>query len=49
MYQALKFLGIPTQLVVYPGEHHDLSRPSLEKDLLRRYIAWYDQYLATPK
>ena len=27
MYQALRTLGVPAQLVVYPGEHHVLTRP----------------------
>lgn len=45
MYQALKLLGIPTQLVVYPGEHHSFSRPGLEKDIWQRYLAWYSRYL----
>jgi len=45
MYQALKFLNIPTQLVIYPGEHHSFSRPSFKKDALQRYLAWYDKYL----
>jgi dipeptidyl aminopeptidase/acylaminoacyl peptidase len=45
MYQALKSLNVPTQLVVYPGEHHSFSRPSFEKDVLERYLAWYGRYL----
>jgi dipeptidyl aminopeptidase/acylaminoacyl peptidase len=28
MYQALRSLGVPTQLVVYPGQFHGISRPS---------------------
>jgi len=45
MYQALKHLNIPTQLVVYPGEHHSFSSPIFNKDLLERYLAWYGEYL----
>ncbi|HEY5756361.1 MAG TPA: S9 family peptidase [Steroidobacter sp.] len=45
MYQALKSLRVPTQLVIYPGEHHMIERPSFERDLLRRYVSWYDRYL----
>ncbi|MGA8307890.1 MAG: S9 family peptidase, partial [Candidatus Acidiferrales bacterium] len=33
MYQSLKRLGVPTMLVVYPGEYHDFVRPSFIKDL----------------
>jgi dipeptidyl aminopeptidase/acylaminoacyl peptidase len=49
MYQALKTLGVPTQLVVYPGEFHEFTRPSFIKDRFERYIAWYDKYLKPPK
>ena len=45
MYQALRTLGIPTELVVYPGEYHVLSRPSFLIDRFRRYLAWMEQYL----
>jgi dipeptidyl aminopeptidase/acylaminoacyl peptidase len=45
MYQALKSLLVPTQLVIYPGEHHMIERPSFERDLLRRYLSWYGRYL----
>lgn len=45
MYQALRRLGVPTQLVIYPGERHQLARPSLRVDRLQRYLAWYDRYL----
>ena len=45
MYQALRTLGIPTQLVIYPGEFHILKRPSFIRDRLERYIAWYAKYL----
>ncbi len=41
MYQAMKRLGIDTQLVVYPGEHHGLKRPSFIKDRLERFLDWY--------
>lgn len=45
MYQALRALGVPTQLVVYPNQHHGLSLPSFNYDRLVRYVAWYDKYL----
>lgn len=43
LYQALKRLGVDTQLVVYPGEHHGISRPSFQKDRYTRYLNWYDK------
>jgi dipeptidyl aminopeptidase/acylaminoacyl peptidase len=45
MYQALKSQGIPTQLVVYPGQFHGITRPSFQRDRLERYLAWYTTYL----
>ena len=45
MYQALRSLNVPTQLVVYPGEHHGLSKPSCIQDRLERMIDWYAKYL----
>ena len=45
MYQALKSLGVDTQLVVYPGQFHGLTMPSYERDRLQRYLAWFGRYL----
>jgi len=45
LYQSLRRLGVATQLVVYPGQHHGISRPSFRKDLYQRYLAWYDKYV----
>uniref|UniRef100_Q01VD8 Acyl-peptide hydrolase n=1 Tax=Solibacter usitatus (strain Ellin6076) TaxID=234267 RepID=Q01VD8_SOLUE len=47
MYQALRSLGIPTQLVIYPGQNHGIARPSYQKDRMERYLAWYAKYLKT--
>ena len=45
MYQALRSLDVPTQMVVYPNQHHALSLPSFNYDRLQRYVAWYDRFL----
>jgi dipeptidyl aminopeptidase/acylaminoacyl peptidase len=45
MYQALRSLGVPTQLIVYPGEYHTFTRPSFLVDRWTRYLAWMAQYL----
>ena len=45
MYLALKTLGVPTQLVIYPGQFHGLSLPSYQRDWEARFIAWMDRYL----
>ncbi len=45
MYQAMKRLGKETQLVVYPGEHHGIRKPSFIKDRYERYLNWFDKYI----
>ena len=45
MYQALRSLGVETQLVIYPNENHGIQRPSYARDRYERYLAWYDKYL----
>ncbi len=45
MYQALRSIGIPTQLVIYPGQFHGFTRPSFIRDRYERYLGWYGKYL----
>jgi dipeptidyl aminopeptidase/acylaminoacyl peptidase len=45
MYQALRSLGIDTQLIIYPNENHGIQRPSYQRDRMERYLAWYDKYI----
>ena len=45
MYQALKSMGVDTQLVIYPGQFHSITTPSYARDRLERYVAWYNRYL----
>jgi dipeptidyl aminopeptidase/acylaminoacyl peptidase len=46
MYQALRSLGRETRLVIYPGEHHTIRKPSYRRDRGERYLAWFAKYLA---
>src|SRR5215212_8050373 len=45
MYQALRSMGVDTQLVIYPEQYHGITMPSYAADRLERYAAWYDKYL----
>ena len=45
MYQAMKQLGRETSLVVYPDAHHGIRRHSYQKDLLERFLAWFEKYV----
>jgi dipeptidyl aminopeptidase/acylaminoacyl peptidase len=45
MYQALRSLGVDTQLVIYPNQYHGITIPSYRVDRMQRYVDWYDKYL----
>lgn len=45
MYQALRSLGVDTQLIIYPNEFHGIQRPSYQRDRMERYLAWYEKYV----
>ena len=45
MYQALRTLGVETQLVIYPNSFHGITVPSYRADRYRRFLGWYDKYV----
>jgi dipeptidyl aminopeptidase/acylaminoacyl peptidase len=45
MYQALRSIGTPAELIVYPGQFHGITLPSFQKDRLERYMQWFDKFL----
>lgn len=45
MYESLKRLGVPTLLVIYPGEAHEFARPSFLRDLYTRELLWFTHYV----
>ncbi len=45
MYQALRALGVPTKLVIYPNQYHGITVPSYRVDRYTRWLAWYNQHL----
>jgi dipeptidyl aminopeptidase/acylaminoacyl peptidase len=44
-WHALKTLGVPTSVMIYPGEGHGLRDPAHAEDALQRTLAWFDKYL----
>ena len=44
-WHALKTLGVPTQLIVYPGEGHLFIKPANQADRMDQTFAWFDKYL----
>jgi dipeptidyl aminopeptidase/acylaminoacyl peptidase len=50
LYRALKeYVDVPTQLVVYPGEPHGLTKLSNRKAKMEWDLAWFDKYLTGKK
>jgi dipeptidyl aminopeptidase/acylaminoacyl peptidase len=45
MYQAFKSTGIPTELVIYPNQHHGVRVPSYIIHRYKKHIDWYNKYL----
>jgi len=45
MYQALRSVGTPAELIVYPGQFHGFTRPSFVRDRYVRWFGWYDKYV----
>jgi dipeptidyl aminopeptidase/acylaminoacyl peptidase len=45
MYLSLKRLGVETELVIYPGEGHNLSQLDHQIDRMKRVLAWFNKYL----
>ena len=48
MFRALKYKKVPTVMVRFPGESHELSRsgkPTHRVERLQHIVAWFDKYL----
>jgi len=46
MFRALKYRKIPTVMVQFPGETHELSRsgtPQHRVERLQQIVAWFDK------
>ncbi|THD34534.1 MAG: S9 family peptidase [Sphingomonas sp.] len=44
-WHALKELGVPTTLMIYPDEGHGIRQPEHILDLKKRVFAWWAKYL----
>ncbi len=44
-WHALRTLGVPTQLIVYPGEGHLFLKSENQADRMNQTIGWFDKYL----
>ena len=45
MFNALREMGVPSSLVIYPGEGHGVREPDHVRDVGDRTLAWFDRYL----
>jgi len=48
-WHALKTLGVPVQLVVYPNEGHHFVDPKHVRDMQQRSLDWFAKYLPASK
>ena len=48
-WHALRAQGVPTELVVYPGEGHGFRKPEHRRDVLQRALGWFQKYLPASK
>jgi dipeptidyl aminopeptidase/acylaminoacyl peptidase len=45
-HTALKWQGVPVELVIYPREAHGMDEAAHRLDFLRRGLDWFDRYLS---
>jgi dipeptidyl aminopeptidase/acylaminoacyl peptidase len=43
-HQALRARGVPSQMVIYPGEGHGIRQPRHREDVLRRVLEWFARH-----
>jgi len=48
VFHQLEKKGVPTGLVVYPGEGHGFDKPEHQRDRDRRMLAWWLEHLPNP-
>ena len=44
-FTALKVLGVPTEFVIFPDEHHGIRKPKHLVELLYHITRWFKKYL----
>ena len=45
LYAALRRRGVETEMVIYPGEGHELREAAHQIDMHRRTCEWFDRHL----
>jgi len=44
-WHAMKAVGVPTSIMIYPGEGHTLRDPAHTEDAMQRTLRWFEKYL----
>ncbi len=44
-FTALKILGVPTELIIFPGEPHGIRKPQHRVEMFSHMIRWFEKYL----
>ncbi len=44
-YRALKKVGVPVEMVVYPRQPHGIREPKLLRDAMERNLNWFNKWL----
>jgi dipeptidyl aminopeptidase/acylaminoacyl peptidase len=45
-HAALKWAGVPVELVIYPRQGHYITQRAHQLDFMERSVAWFDRYLS---
>jgi dipeptidyl aminopeptidase/acylaminoacyl peptidase len=45
LHNALRRMGVPVKMVVYPRQPHGIQEPKLHLDAAQRNVEWFDQWL----
>ena len=43
-HRSLERAGVPTEMVIFPGEGHPIRQPRHRAEALRRTLAWFERY-----
>ena len=44
-WHALKYFGVKTEFVLYPGEGHGFRKPEDSRDVFDRLVKWFQEYM----
>ena len=49
LWRALRHLGVDTELLVYSGEGHGMTKPADQIDVTKQMVKWFSKYLQGPQ